>query len=145
MLAVSKAVRAAGLDDHVGYNPDAMPDDIEQSIHFELDGPTLFGMVDTNSLMGDEAQGIGDAIVDEMQASGEGLRTVALDISQVSTINSMTLGMLVTVQTTLLQHGVEFCLIGVAQLIRELLDATRLSSVFMVFDTRQAFLNRVDA
>jgi anti-anti-sigma factor len=115
-----------------------MPDDTPIAVHFEFDGGMLDCEVRTSSLMGDDAQGLGDAIMDEMHQCGEELKMIAVDLSQVSTINSVTLGVLVTVQTEVMRRGVQFCLLGVHPRIQELLNATRLATVFQLFDDRAA-------
>jgi anti-anti-sigma factor len=124
-----------------GYTLLVMSPERDLPIRFENEGATLIAIVETATLMGDDAGGLGNLVLDELQRGGDGLRSIALDLGRVTTINSVTLGALVTLQTDVLRRGVEFGLIGVAAPIRKLLDATRLSSVFRIFDSRAAFLS----
>ena len=88
---------------------------------------------------------VGDVILDEMQRSGDRINTIVVDLSRVNFINSLALGMLVTVQTTVIQHGLEFCLLGVDPMVTKVLISTRLDSVFRIFDTHAELKEALEA
>ncbi len=121
------------------------PEAADNLINFTIEGRTLFGVVETSSLMSVEAPKVGDVILDEMQRSGDSINTIVVDLSRVNFINSLALGMLVTVQTTVIQHGLEFYLLGVDPMVQKVLSSTRLDSVFRIFDTRAELREALDA
>ena len=121
------------------------PEAADNLINFTIEGRTLFGVVETSSLMSVEAPVVGDVILDEMQRSGDSINTIVVDLSRVNFINSLALGMLVTVQTTVIQHGLEFCLLGVDPTVQKVLSSTRLDSVFRIFDTHDELKEALDA
>ena len=103
-------------------------------IKFGRRGDALIVRVQTTSLMGDDARGVSDVVMDEALKPDAGIAVVALDLSRVTMLNSVAIGALVSLQITIDRHGKSFVLSGVAQPIKELFDATKLSDVFTYRD-----------
>lgn len=99
-------------------------------IRFEPREAVLVAVATSPAVMGEDGTAIGNAIIDEVQAMRGTARKVAFDLGRVSSINSVFLGALVTVKTTLQRLNVEFVLVGVSPSIRELMAVTRLERVF---------------
>ena len=112
------------------------PDQAASDVTFSASGDLIVASVALASLMGDDATAIGDRVIDEARAAGAAVRVVALDMRRVEMMNSVALGMLVTVQTSLLARKIEFVLLEVPPVIRDLMRSMRLDTVFRFVDTR---------
>ena len=113
-------------------------------ISFTIEGRISYGVIETATLMSEESPVIGDRLLDEMQRSGESIDTIVIDLHRVKFMSSLALGMLVTVQTTVIQHGLEFCLLGVAPEVIKVLELTRLSKVFRIYDSIEELKEALD-
>ncbi|MCZ6834398.1 MAG: STAS domain-containing protein [Planctomycetota bacterium] len=117
----------------------------EKLIRFVRNGTTLFGVLQTTTMMSEESPIIGDAVLDELNRTGDGLQDVVLDLQGVQTINSATLGMMFTIHATVLQYGFEFHLVNASEFIRSLLTSTKADSVFKVHDSEEDLMAALKA
>ncbi|MEL7473722.1 MAG: STAS domain-containing protein [Planctomycetota bacterium] len=111
-------------------------------IRFERDGAVLYGVIETALLMGEDARGVNDVVIDEAQGPSADARLVAIDLSRVTNINSVAIGVLVSIKLSMERIGKRFALVGAAGPIRELLKVTNLTAVFETYSTRESV--RVD-
>ncbi len=95
--------------------------------------------------MGEDATDVCNAILDEVQGSTSDATAIGLDITRVSSMNSIAIGAIVALQTSVLRLNLDFALIGISPLIRDVLESSRLSQVFTLFDTRAEFLRTLKA
>ncbi|MEM7621917.1 MAG: STAS domain-containing protein [Planctomycetota bacterium] len=121
-------------------NPDirkaSSPSGTIGGVSIEASGDLVIATIRLNALMGEDATSIGNTVLDETKASATAARLVALDMHRVEMLNSVAIGMLVTLQTSLLAMKIEFVLLGVRPSIRELLHTMRLDSVFRFVESR---------
>jgi anti-sigma B factor antagonist len=68
-----------------------------------------------------------DAVLGQLDAS-----VVVLDLAQVTTIDASGLGLMLDLRAVTESKGIEFRLKNVTKLVRQVLDITRLSSVFEI-------------
>jgi anti-sigma B factor antagonist len=95
------------------------------------------------SLMGDSTQQqFKDAVLKLLE---QGQKHIVLDLSHVRNINSAGLGSLITLFSRTRSVGGEFILAAVPQNVRNLLHITRLDTVFVVTDTVDEALKRLEA
>ena len=81
---------------------------------------------------GDSAARLRDRLVSSIE---QGQRSILLDVSQVSYMDSMLLGELVNAYVTAVKRGATLKLINVTSRLRELLRVTRLDRVLRSTDT----------
>jgi len=113
-----------------------MPTPAPLPLRFERDGAALLCTIESASILGEDGTKIGDAIVDRVRTDSEGLRLVAIDMGRVNSLNSVALGMLVTVQSEMLRYRIEFALVALSPAIRDLLKTMRMTGVFRIVDSR---------
>jgi anti-anti-sigma factor len=67
--------------------------------------------------------------------------SIVLDLSELEFVCSQGLGVLITVQGKLREHGGQLRLAGVRPPIRKVLEVTRLTRMFELYETRQEALD----
>src|SRR5262249_39091656 len=91
-------------------------------------------------VLGDEAAGLRDTLRKVLSSA----RQVVLNLSGVDYIDSSGLGTLVGVYSTARKGGADIKLTGVGQRLRDVLQITKLVTVFEVYDTEQEALASFD-
>jgi anti-sigma B factor antagonist len=95
------------------------------------------------SLMGDSTQQqFKDAVLKLLE---QGQKHIILDFSRVRNVNSAGLGSLITLFSRTRSVGGEFILAAVPQNVRNLLHITRLDTVFVISDTVEDALKRLES
>ena len=84
-------------------------------------------------MFGDEANLLRSALKDVLTTN----RKVVVDLAEVNHLDSGGLGMLVGVRSTAKADGGEIKLSGLGQRLRDVLQITKLATVFEVYDTEQ--------
>jgi anti-sigma B factor antagonist len=90
-------------------------------------------------LIGQLVNGETDALIKAVSLQSE-VSTVVLDFARVSRIDAGGLGVLLRVREQILSRGVELRLMNVTKLVQQILELTRLNTVFEV-TTEQELLN----
>ena len=85
--------------------------------------------------LGDGASTLRDEIRD---LSAKGDKKILLNLSEVSYIDSSGIGELVSGFTTVTNHGGQLKLLGLSKRVKDLLQITKLYTVFEVFDDEAA-------
>jgi anti-sigma B factor antagonist len=70
--------------------------------------------------------------------AAEGAKKLLLNLSEVSYIDSSGIGELVSAFTTITNHGGQLKLVGLTKRVKDLLQITKLYTVFEVFDDEAA-------
>lgn len=73
-----------------------------------------------------------EVITDELES---GVKTLAVDLSEVRYMNSSGIGMLITLHTKFKNKSGELCLVSPTDQIRKLLSITKLDSIFTIVDS----------
>ena len=84
-------------------------------------------------VLGDEAAGLRDTLKQSLSNS----RKIVLNLAEVNYIDSTGLGTLVGVYSSARGAGADIKLCGLGQRLRDLLQVTKLVTVFEVYDTEQ--------
>ena len=113
--------------------PAQRPDDL---VRVHIVGATMFGRITTATVSLTETPIIGTALREAITGAESTVRTVVVDLTDVRMINSMGLGMLVTVYTSALNRGAMTVLAGVSEHIESVLGATKLDRMFRIARTQ---------
>lgn len=108
------------------------PDDLVSSRRF---GSVIFATVETPNLSLVETPAVGTAIRAALDAATGSLSHLVIDLGKVSFMNSMALGMLVSVYTSALNRGAVTVLASVGEDLDPIIRATKLDRLFVLCAT----------
>ena len=86
----------------------------------------------TPSVGSAESPGIAEAIASAIDDAGKGLRYLVLDVSRVTFVNSMGLGMWINLRNRVLPLGGEVILLGLREELRLLMKTVKVDELFQV-------------
>ena len=111
------------------------------------DGPTLSVELDAAAPVpvvaarGSASMSDTDILRDELERVAAGKpQALLLDMTELEFICSQGLGVLITIQGKLRRHGGSLKLVGVRPCIRRVLEVTRLTQMFDLYDSREQAL-----
>ena len=110
------------------YGAFARPDP-DTLISFKAYGKMTYATVLVPTISSVEAPVIGEALSQSLAEAPDGFAHLVLDISNVSMVNSMALGVFVSAYTSAMHRGAKFILAGVPDSVLDLLVATKMTSV----------------